>query len=194
MIPPTWSSSERARRGLGTHSSGAADGRFGPLYVPVSDGTETITLQDAIASYRDRIQAQHDLANDGVVVEVDSEPIRVGGVDAKLQKLAESAYTEKADELLDREIGKTLYPVGRYWRWFRDNRNEPFALLSLFDRLMHREAAFWLHEMRDRSRLERRIYRLWGDHLAARSHRLMEPILESIREHEDLQSARQDAR
>ena len=170
------------------------DGRFGPLYVPGLAGDEAPTLQDAIASYRDRVQAQHDLARDGVVVEVDSEPIRVGGVDGELQKLASSGLEARADELLDRESGRTLYPFGRSWCWFRGDRGEAMARLSLFDRISHTKAALKRSELRDRSRLEYRISRIWGDHLAARSRRLIEPIIESIREHEGLQGARQDAR
>ena len=170
---------------------GGRDGRFSPLYVPGLTGDEAPTLQDAIASYRDRVQAQHDHAGDGVVVEVDSEPIRVGGVDGELQKLASSGFEEKADELLDRESGRTLYPFGRSWCWFRGDRGEAMARLSLFDRLSHTKAALKRSELRDRSQIESRISRIWGDHLAARSHRLMEPIIESIREHEGLQGARQ---
>lgn len=93
----------------------------------------------------------------------------------------------RASDLLKAELGRSVHSVDAVWSRAAD-RKRPIVVLTLSDRSIEEprpfEARFTLGDLLDEDRVQHQLIHLWGDVLQYRSQKLLEPILQSIQEHE----------
>jgi hypothetical protein len=105
-------------------------------------------------------------------------------IDERIQRDSRlSSAVARATSMLEVELGRSASRIKADWTLSSEN-GRPKIVLALSDSTGEMEATFTPSELRDESRLEARLIRFWGDFLEESSHKLLEPILESVREHE----------
>jgi hypothetical protein len=98
-----------------------------------------------------------------------------------------AALVRRATELLEVEMGRSADRTAVEWSKGSDDRGRPTAVLSVSDPTASLEMSFTKDDLDREARMEgRKLIRFWGDFLQASSHKLLEPILASIRENEGL--------
>ena len=92
--------------------------------------------------------------------------------DKRIHELVSAAHQTLCDV-----VGKTRVEVSEDWSMENDPQGRPLISLDLSDYIGRVKTQFAPDELGDPSELRRRLYRIWGDLLEIRSHKLLENLI-----------------
>jgi len=143
------------------------------------------SVSAAVDEFRRTLQRKHDVAGDGIIVNV-SKPVEATREEVDRQRPLWGALVARARSILQDEMKRSAYPVditAVEWEWIDDPSSPELVRLRLSDELGTVAAEFTPQELKDETLMRRRLRRLYDQLLDNRLERFLERNLESIREH-----------
>jgi hypothetical protein len=134
--------------------------------------------QSAIEEFRERLQARHHAAKDGVVVTA-SEPREIGADEMVRQNPRLNVHVEDAIQLAKQEVGFAFHPIRMIWKWSRadDADTEKPAGFMLSDDTGHSGRGFSVPQLKNLAVTQRMIIQTYRDLLRCRSQKQLMDIL-----------------